>query len=212
MLETRSLAKSFRRKKVLEAVDATFPVGLTLLTGPSGAGKSTLLRILATADKQSSGKILWNGAALPGARRALRRVLGYAPQAVDLPEELTGREFGLHIAALKGLERKAADAQFMHITQELGLYPDIDNPILSYSGGMRRRLVVAQSLLGEPEMLAMDEPTAELDADSVAAVRQLVMKRAETAVVIMATHLARELAPLAVQNLRIADGGASPAP
>ncbi len=209
-LEARSLARSFGRKKVLEDVSATFPIGLTLLTGPSGAGKSTLLRLLATADKPNSGEIIWQGQPLPAARRALRQTLGYAPQAVDLPEDLTAREFGLHIASLKGLSRSDADAQFAGILEALGLLPDIDRRIQGYSGGMRRRLITAQALMGDPQVLTLDEPTAELDSESAAAVHGLVMERAATASVIMTTHLGEQLAPQAVQNLRIADGKAQP--
>ncbi len=209
-LAIKNLSKSFRRKVVLDNVTATFPAGLTLLTGPSGAGKSTLLRILATADRPSKGQVLWQDTPLPAGRKTLRSVLGYSPQAVDLPEELTGREFGMHLAALKGLERKAAEAQFAAITERLDLYKDLDNQILTYSGGMRRRLIVSQSLLGEPQAICMDEPTAELDSESIARIHELVLERAQSAVVIMTTHLAKELAPHAVQNLRVSDGGATP--
>ncbi|ANU07251.1 ATP-binding cassette domain-containing protein [Paraurantiacibacter namhicola] len=209
-LTCENLGKSFGRKKVLDGLDATFGPGLNLLTGPSGAGKSTLLRILATADKPSRGTVMWKGEKLPGAKRKLRRVLGYSPQAIDWPEELTAREFGLHMAALKGLELKAADAQLAGILERLGLLPDIDNPIATFSGGMRRRLVVAQSLLGQPEMIALDEPTAELDAESIARVHDLLFERAGDTVIVMTTHLAMELEPRAAQNLRI-DGAATPA-
>lgn len=131
-----------------------------MLTGPSGAGKSTLLRLLATAERPSRGEILWDGARLPGARGKLRRTLGYAPQAVELPEDLTPREFALHIASLKGLSSSAADKQFGAITDAIGLHADINNRIASFSGGMRRRLIFAQALLGAPRVLALDEPTA----------------------------------------------------
>ena len=94
------VGKRYRRKAVLTEVTHRFRPGLTLLTGPSGAGKSTLLRLIATAEKPSAGRIAWDGAPLPSGRRALRTALGYAPQAVDLPEDLTAREFAMHIAAL----------------------------------------------------------------------------------------------------------------
>ena len=211
-LTTQSLARKFGRKSVLKGVTAEFPTGLTLLTGPSGAGKSTLLRLLATADKPSSGKVLWEGVPLPKARRALRSVLGYAPQAVDLPETLTAREFAKHIASLKALEAGAAEAQFVDIATRMRLGDDIDRPIASFSGGMRRRLITAQALLGDPKVIALDERTAELDAESAAITHELVMERAERAAVIMTTHLAKELAPKAVQNLRIENGEATQQP
>lgn len=101
ILRLTDVAKSYRRKSVLKGVTAGFPVGLTLLTGPSGAGKSTLRRLLASAEAPDRGEIHWDGQPLPAACKALRRSLGYAPQAVDLPDELRTRSFAMHIAALK---------------------------------------------------------------------------------------------------------------
>lgn len=123
------------RKAVLEGITHSFPIGLTLLIGPSGAGKSTLLRLLATAEKPNSGTITWDGAPLPGARSALRATLGYAPQAADLPEDLTAREFALRMASLKGLDASAADAQFGAITDAIGLHADINNLIATLATG-----------------------------------------------------------------------------
>lgn len=206
MLELESVTKRYGRKVVLDGISATFPVGLTLLVGPSGAGKSTLLRLLATAEKPNSGRMSWDGDALPGARKALRQGLGYAPQAVDLPEDLTAREFALHIAALKGLDLAAADKQFLAITDTIGLHADVNNRIATFSGGMRRRLIFAQALLGAPRLLALDEPTAELDHETARRVGALIVDRAKTAVVVMTTHLADELAPQAVAVLRVDAG------
>ncbi len=203
-LELRSISKRYGRKRVLENVSHAFTPGLTLLVGPSGAGKSTLLRLIATAEKPNSGAIAWNGRT--GARDALRRALGYAPQAVDLPEDLTAREFALHIAALKGLSLAAADKQFGAITDAIGLHADINNRIASFSGGMRRRLIFAQALLGEPTLLALDEPTAELDGETARKLGALILERAKSAVVVMTTHLADELAPHAVAVLRVEAG------
>lgn len=109
MMSLVDVGKSYGRKSVLHAVTQDFAPGLTLLTGPSGAGKSTLLRLIATAERPTTGRMDWNGQSLLGATKSLRRNLGYAPQSVDLPEDLTAREFAMHIAALKGLSRPAAD-------------------------------------------------------------------------------------------------------
>jgi ABC-2 type transport system ATP-binding protein len=205
-LQLQNISKKYRSKVVLDGVSHSFRSGLTLLTGPSGAGKSTLLRIIATAEKPSSGRMLWNEEALPSARRDLRRSLGYAPQLVDLPEDLTAREFAMHIASLKGLELAAADRQFAAITDSIGLHPDINNRISSFSGGMRRRLVFAQAMLGNPRLLALDEPTAELDRETARRVGAAILERASSAIVIMTTHLADELAPHASDELRVEGG------
>lgn len=206
-LSITSVVKKYGKKTVLDGVTQTFPPGLTLLVGPSGAGKSTLLRLLATAEKPGSGTLAWDGVALPRGRRALRKTLGYAPQAVDLPEDLTAREFALHMAALKGLRAGAADTQFGAITDAIGLHADINNRISTFSGGMRRRLIFAQAMLGTPRLLALDEPTAELDGETARKLGALILERARDAVVVMTTHLADELAPHAVQVLRVEAGG-----
>lgn len=206
LLELHDVRKQYGRKVVLDGITQAFPTGLTLLVGPSGAGKSTLLRLLATAEKPSSGTLSWDGVALPGGRKALRTTLGYAPQAVDLPEDLTAREFALHIAALKGLEQGAADKQFLAITDAIGLHADVNNRIATFSGGMRRRLIFAQALLGAPTLLALDEPTAELDGETARKLSALILERAKGAVVIMTTHLSDELAPQATAVLRVEGG------
>ncbi len=200
------VGKKYRRKTVLERVSQRLAPGLTLLTGASGAGKSTLLRLIATAEKPSSGRIAWDGVPLPAARGALRRSLGYAPQAVDLPEDLTAREFAMHIAALKGLDLAAADRQFGAITDRIGLHADINNRISTFSGGMRRRLIFAQAMLGEAKLLALDEPTAELDREMADRLGALILERSTSAIIVMTTHLADALAPRATRILRVEGG------
>ncbi|MDT9600160.1 ATP-binding cassette domain-containing protein [Sphingosinicella rhizophila] len=211
LLQLDLVRKSYGRKRVLDDVTAGFPIGLTLLIGPSGAGKSTLLRLLASAERPSRGTIIWDGTPLPAARTALRRSLGYAPQAVELPDDLSARAFAMHMAALKGLDLVAADRQLGAITDAIGLHSDIDNRIITYSGGMRRRLIFAQALLGAPKLLALDEPTAELDGETARRVGAQVIEQAKSAAVIVTTHLADELAQYATQVLRVDEGRVIPA-
>jgi ABC-2 type transport system ATP-binding protein len=202
-LELQNIQKRYGRKRVLDGISHTFVPGLTLLTGPSGAGKSTLLRLLVTAESPSGGTLLWNGTKLPAARHDLRSNLGYAPQAVDLPEDVTAREFASHMAALKGLDLSTADRQFIALAESLGLHADIHGKISTFSGGMRRRLIFAQAVLGAPQLIVLDEPTAELDRESARRVGELVVERAQHSIVVMTTHLAEELAPSAVAALHV---------
>jgi ABC-2 type transport system ATP-binding protein len=205
-LQLVGITKIYGKKTVLNKVSHAFAPGLTLLVGPSGAGKSTLLRVCATAEKPTRGEILWCGTK---AGTALRQSLGYAPQAVELPEDITAREFARHIAALKQLDIALAEKQFGRITETIGLYSDIDRRIGSYSGGMRRRLIFAQSLLGTPKLIALDEPTAELDAQTGDAVVSLILAAAQHATVIMTTHLADQLSARAQNIIEVRDGAVS---
>jgi ABC-2 type transport system ATP-binding protein len=205
-LGLRDIGKTYCRKTIFDAVTKDVPIGLTLLTGPSGAGKSTLLRILATAEKPSRGELTWKGVRLPAARNQLRRTLGYAPQAVDLPDDLTAREFAMHMAALKGLELAAADLQFVAISQSINLHADINQRIATFSGGMRRRLIFAQALLGDPELIILDEPTSELDRETAEQVEALILDRAAKASVVMTTHVSDRLARFAAANWKVEGG------
>ncbi|QAY78399.1 ATP-binding cassette domain-containing protein [Sphingosinicella sp. BN140058] len=202
-LKAVNLCKSYGRKQVLSGFSADFPTGLTLLVGPSGGGKSTLTRLLATAEPPDRGQLSWGGAALPGAKRSLRRSLGYAPQSVDLPGDISARRFARHMAALKGLRLAEADLQFLHLAATLNLDQDLEVPLSGWSGGMRRRLIFAQALLGDPALIVLDEPTAELDAESATRVEAALIERSHSATIVMATHQPERLTDHAVATLRI---------
>lgn len=189
MLQLENVTKKYGRRPVLAPTNIRIDRGLTLLTGPSGGGKSTLLRLIATAEPASSGEISWDGLSPRRSRPAIRKLLGYAPQAVDLPEDLTAREFALHIAALKGLDLRQADRQFIAISEAIGIHSDIGNRISTFSGGMRRRLIFAQALLGNPKLLVLDEPTSELDAQTAGRLVALLFERSKQAIVIMTSHI-----------------------
>jgi len=205
MLELRDLSKSYGKKRVLDNLNHKFSPGLNLLIGPSGAGKSTLLRLCATVEKPSKGELLWDGTPLNKIRRKLRAQLGYAPQIVDLPTDLTAIEFLSHIAALKGLG-KGAKTQAREILKQLGLAGDADQRIMAWSGGMRRRLILAQALLGTPKLLALDEPTAELDSETAGRVAEMISEAAKNATVLLTTHLTDHFQTHGATTLRVADG------
>lgn len=206
MLELKNVSKSYKKRLVLNDISHSFDNGLHLLVGPSGAGKSTLLRICATVEKPTSGSATWQSAPYKKIKRQLRSELGYAPQIVDLPLNVTGMEFLLHIAALKGVGRGAKD-QAAELLNQLGLSLDADQRIVGWSGGMRRRLILAQALLGTPKLLALDEPTAELDSETAARVAALISHAAQSATVLLTTHLAEHFQSEGARTVRVADGG-----
>ncbi len=193
MLDLKSISKTYGKKSVLSDISRRFEQGVTVMTGRSGAGKSTLLRLCATAEKPSGGDILWRGQSIIKKPRALRAVLGYAPQRIDFPEDISAMDFMLHIAALKNIRRKDARPQAAALLGRLGLGRDAERLIQTYSGGMRRRLGLAQAFLGAPQCLALDEPTAELDPETAKAVHDLIFETARSATIVMTTHLAESL-------------------
>ena len=208
MLHLQVLSKSYGKRTILSDINHEFSSGLNLLVGPSGAGKSTLLRLCATVEKPSSGNLLWDGKPFKNQKRKIRNVLGYAPQIVDLPQDLTGMEFLSHIAALKGLGGSAKD-QAHQILEQLGLGLDANQQIMAWSGGMRRRLILAQALMGSPKLLALDEPTAELDSETAARVSELIAHAAQSATVLLTTHMSDHFQAQGAQTLRVADGSLS---
>jgi ABC-type multidrug transport system ATPase subunit len=199
-----------REAEALRGVDLRIPGGVFAVVGPNGSGKTTLLRILATRIGPTAGRIRAgpHDLARPAARRALRASLGYVPQEIELNERLTGRELLDHVALLKGLrERRARRDQVAALLDAAGLSDAAEARIAAYSGGMKRRLTVAQALLGAPRLLVVDEPTAGLDPEERARVRTLLVTRGRDCTVVLATHLLRDVREIC-PSLAVLDGGA----
>lgn len=208
MLSLQNLAQKYQKTNVFNGLNANFDVGVTLVLGQSGAGKSTLLRLCATQEKPSAGQISWNSIPVVKNLRAYRQILGYAPQRIDFPEDLTGLDFMVHIGALKGLNYAKTRTQTETLLQRLGIADAMHKNIGSWSGGMCRRLGLAQAFLGQPQCLVIDEPTAELDSDTASLVNTLIFERAKDCVVLMTTHLEHALTDFSYKTLTITKPGA----
>lgn len=203
MLDLKNIAQSYGRKSVLADLTHSFDQGVTVITGPSGAGKTTLLRICATVEKPKTGSVDWKGDPVHKSLRRYRSVLGYAPQRIDFPEDISALDFLFHMAALKNIRKSEAKTQATDLLERLGLGRDIEGRIATYSGGMRRRLGIAQACLGSPEILIFDEPTAELDPQTAGHIHELIFELAERAMILMTTHLTDGLMGRNVSELRI---------
>ncbi len=203
------VAKSYRGTVALDGVDLTFSPGVTGLLGPNGAGKTTLLRILATVLAADGGtlKLLGRDPAEPSERTDIRRRLGYLPQELGFPRGFSAFSFVDYMAVLK--EWSDADRRHAEVRRVLAQV-DLDSlaskKIRALSGGQRRRVALAQALLGEPELLILDEPTTGLDPEQRASLRRVLAESARTSTLVVSTHQTEDVAALC-ERVIVLDSG-----
>lgn len=197
VLHATELRQAAGSTTILELGDLTLHGGVTAVLGPNGSGKSTLLRLLATVNEPADGTLSVNGVAASDAtaRAAIRRRLGYVPQRDGLPPRMRVHEYLDYVGALKEigpdrLRRRWAAWALDRV--ELG--DRRNDRIRTLSGGMQRRLTIAQALLGGPDYLVLDEPLTSLDAEHRSRVTTLIAELGRDATVVVATHHADELA------------------
>ncbi len=163
--------------------------GVLALLGPNGAGKSTLLRILATITQPTEGCVTWNGLDVAKSPDEMRAVLGYLPQDFGIYPNLNAVEFLEYIAALKGLDGRAARKRIRELLEIVNLFDARKRPLGGYSGGMKQRVGIAQALLNDPQLLIVDEPTVGLDPEERVRFRNLISDLAGQRIVIFSTHI-----------------------
>jgi ABC-2 type transport system ATP-binding protein len=167
--------------------------GVLGLLGPNGAGKSTLMRILATITKATTGVVTWNGKDISKSPDELRPVLGYLPQDFGVYPNLNAVEFLEYMAAIKGLDGRAARKRIDELLQVVNLIDAGKRPLGGFSGGMKQRVGIAQALLNDPQMLIVDEPTAGLDPEERVRFRNLLSDLSGERTVILSTHIVSDV-------------------
>jgi ABC-type multidrug transport system ATPase subunit len=180
--------------------------GVLGLLGPNGAGKSTLMRILATITRPTTGRVLWNGTDIAQAPDELRAVLGYLPQDFGVYPHLNAVEFLGYLAAIKGLEGRAARRRIDELLQVVNLADARKRPLGGFSGGMKQRVGIAQALLNDPRLLIVDEPTAGLDPEERARFRNLLSDLSSERIVILSTHIVSDVEATATAIALISRG------
>jgi ABC-2 type transport system ATP-binding protein len=204
------LTKTYRGGvQALKGVDLTIENGMFGLLGPNGAGKTTLMRILAGILRPSSGTIRvgeYDGTTERG-RTAIKRVLGYLPQDLGLYPDLSAREFLDYVGILKGIDdRKARKARVEELLEVVSLSNVAHRKLKTFSGGMKRRVGIAQALLNDPQLLIVDEPTAGLDPEERIRFRNLLSDLGGNRVVLLSTHIVEDIAQTC-HNLAIMKSG-----
>src|SRR5207302_1648734 len=193
----------------LNEVDLIIPNGMFGLLGPNGAGKTTLMRILAGILRPTSGSLNVGGfdGNTEKGRTSIKRMLGYLPQDLGVYPDLSAREFLDYIGILKGMdERKVRQQRVEELLEVVDLTSVANRKLKTYSGGMKRRIGIAQALLNDPKFLIVDEPTAGLDPEERIRFRNLLSDLAGDRTVLLSTHIVEDIAQTS-QNIAVMKSG-----
>ncbi|CEN21301.1 ABC transporter ATP-binding protein [Paraclostridium sordellii] len=205
-LEIVNLTKSYKHKNANENINLTLESGVYGLLGPNGAGKTTLMKQIATLKCPTSGKILYNGKDINSLDDKYREVVGYLPQDFDAYKNFSAKDFLLYIGALKGMRKDEAKIKTDKLLNLVGLHEVRNKAISKFSGGMKRRVGIAQALLNDPKVLILDEPTAGLDPQERARFRNLLSQIGKETIVILSTHIISDIESVAKETIMIKDG------
>ena len=195
MLDVRNVIKIFARNiTAVDDVSLSLTSGVLGLIGHNGAGKTTLMQMIATLTRPSSGQILFQGQDIAKNPNAIRARLGFLPQDFGVYPNLSALEFMQYFAALKGVRDAARIRQLLEL---VNLHEHANRQAASFSGGMRRRLGIAQALLNDPDILVVDEPTAGLDPEERLRFRNLLAELGGNKLVIISTHIVSDVESIA---------------
>ncbi|PYF76551.1 ABC transporter ATP-binding protein [Pedobacter nutrimenti] len=207
-LKICGLTKSYGNGvKALDNVSLCISNGLFGLLGPNGAGKSSLMRTLATLQLADSGEIYFDGCDIGQHPQTLREQLGYLPQDFGVYPKISALSLLDHLAVLKGLTHKSERREQVHaLLQQTNLYQVRKQAVSTFSGGMRQRFGIAQALLGNPQLLIADEPTAGLDPEERNRFHDLLNEIAAHKVVLLSTHIVEDVLDLCEEMAVLAGG------
>ena len=205
-LTVENLTKKYGEKVALREFSYTFTPGIYGILGANGAGKSTLMNLITDNVKRTQGQILWDGTDILKLGASFRKLLGYMPQQQGMYNDFSARAFLRYMADVKGLKRKDAKAQIEQLLELVNLKDVAHKKLGGFSGGMRQRVLLAQALLGEPQILILDEPTAGLDPKERLRLRQYIADLAQNRIVFLTTHIVSDIESIATDVLLMKDG------
>ncbi|MBW1298296.1 ABC transporter ATP-binding protein [Aquimarina litoralis] len=207
-LQINNISKTYTNGvKALDSISLTIKNGMFGLLGPNGAGKSSLMRTIATLQEPGYGNITFNDLDILKQPQELRNQLGYLPQEFGVYPKVSAQRLLDHLAVLKGIiHKKERTEQVEALLQQTNLYQHRKKAVHTFSGGMRQRFGIAQALLGNPQLIIVDEPTAGLDPEERNRFLNLLSEIGENIIVILSTHIVEDVKDLCT-NMAIMNQG-----
>ena len=204
--DKRKFTDTKKLKKAVDDVSLQFTPGVWGLLGANGSGKTTLMRMICGIMTPTMGRILYDGMDISLLGDSYRDVIGYLPQEFGFYPEFTVQQYLEYIAALKGLPDKQTKMKIDELLVRLSLADVRKKRIVKLSGGMKRRVGIAQALLNDPEFLVLDEPTSGLDPGERVRFRNLLSEFAHDRIVLISTHIVSDVEYIATQNAIMKSG------
>lgn len=205
-LKIENLYKSYKNKEALKNINIIMNAGTYGLLGENGAGKSTLMKILTTIDFQTKGKITFNGDDIVELDEIYREVIGYMPQDYNVFSSFTATDFLEYMGTLKGLSKEELNKKIPEVLEFVNLSHVANKKVKSFSGGMKRRVGIAQAILNDPKILILDEPTAGLDPKERIRFSNIISEMSEDKIVILSTHILSDIEAIANDLIIIRQG------
>jgi ABC-type multidrug transport system ATPase subunit len=205
-LKLDDINKSYGPIKALNGFSVVLDDGVYGLLGPNGAGKTTLIKIITDSIKSDSGSVYVNGRSITSIGDSYRSMLGYMPQSHGIYPSFTASQFLSYIGSLKAMEKKKIEEEVPKILKSVNLQDVAHRRIGTFSGGMKQRIMLAQALMGDPQILILDEPTAGLDPKERIRMRNLISGYALNRIVIIATHVVSDIEYIARKVILIKKG------
>ena len=205
-LEFKHVSKRYGEVAAVREVNCVMEQGIYGLLGVTGAGKTTLMRMLCTIIQPSEGEILWNGENIQKMGSAYREILGYLPQEFGYYPDLSVYDYLLYVASIKGLRYSYARKKATQLLRQVGMEKFRGRKMKNLSGGMLRRVGIAQAMLNDPRILVLDEPTAGLDPNERIRFRNLISELSEERLVLLSTHIVSDIEYIANDIMMMKDG------
>lgn len=191
-IEIQNLTKNYGKKQALSEVSLTIPQGMFGLLGPNGAGKTTLMKVLTTLLKKTSGEVKICGVPVENSRE-IRNMTGYLPQDFSMYGNMSAYEALDYLAVLSGMSKAERKIKVPEMLEKVNLLEKRKTKVRSMSGGMKRRLGIAQAIIHDPKVIIVDEPTAGLDPEERVRFRNLLCEIAKDRIVLLSTHIVGDI-------------------